>query len=321
VAGPHPVAELLRLLADCESSGSLHIHGAIPGVFRLLSGTVVAVAAAGAPPLTPAGAEGGDEPARFVDTVAALMSQRTLAVPQFHPEDEATDRPGRSVAPGRDAEQLLEAVRRVLDRIEAAGLAPEDTVVRVGGPTARAVRVDPVAWSLIGALDRPRTVWEHAVHSGRRLAEVVEALAGLVDQGPCRVLPSGPDPVGGDVSDPVAQLVAEAARDAGADARAARTRADAGPVVPSREPGGASGRTHRPAPRPAPEPAPGPAPQAEPDADADRGPTLPRRRPGVTIDLRDPVAVAPSGGLSASGAFENSTPDLLQRLLAGLHRL
>jgi hypothetical protein len=215
--------EVLRLLADCDSSGALELEGVPGGAFCLDAGVVTAVRTTAVPDLTARLGALVDEPddeeraalARsvIVDATVALLADPSPVPPRFRsPDDhgsgnlegnpggdsdgdpEAAD--GRRPVPTRtttrvriEVGDLLAAAAQGLDRLARAGVGPDDMVTLRPVPGRRGVRIDPIGWRLLGGLDRPTTPRDLAWRLGLPLVDTVCAVAALVDDEACDVHP------------------------------------------------------------------------------------------------------------------------------------
>jgi periplasmic protein TonB len=330
VATGHPVADVLRLLADCDSTGALQVTGPPRGVFYLEQGRVVAVETDAVPR--------GTTRAAVLDAAAALLQRPSGMPPRF------TSGARLETAPTTrwEVAQVLTDVDRALDRLASIGVAADDSVV-VRPLAGRGVTVDATTWPLLGLLAVPRTPRQIAWALGRPVVDTVLAIGGLVQQGAVDVVrtappparpapppaaertrPPAPDRTVIDVAAVIEEATAVAVGRRPPPARDARPGRE---VVPEPAPFPAPSAT---GPTPAPTPAPAAVPAATVPARARRSPVtnpigLPVRRPGVALDdavrharnspARGQHAVAPQVRVAQPEA------ELVIRLLEGLRRL
>jgi len=187
VPAGHPVADVLRLLAGCDSTGVLHVPGPPAGAFHLDGGRVAAVSTDAVPP----GA--GRRP--VLDATLALLGGARVLPPRF-----TTGGPAAPGGPRWDVAGLLAEVEQARAVLAAAGVGPDDEVA-LRPLTRRSVRVDAGTWPVIGALATggvPTTPRRLAWALGATVLDTVLAVADVVDQGAGEVLrtaaPAAPAP-------------------------------------------------------------------------------------------------------------------------------
>jgi len=301
VPTPHPAADVLRLLADCDSSGTLQVAGPPGGAFRLDRGRVVQVDADGVPP--------GTGPAAVLDAAVELLGHPGGLPPRF-----AT---GRSVEvpPDRSHEvaRLLLDVDRALATLARSPVSADDRVV-AGPLRGRGVRLDAASWPLVGSLGRPVTARELAWSLGCPVLGTVLALADRVEQGACLVVARAPSP--GQPGHPGAPAPAsEPAAGSVAGRRPTSPVTRPLPLAPRPEP--------EPEPVPAQVPEPARAPGTAPAPASGTVPPLPVRRPGEALQAAVEREEAPpwAGGPARPATPDRPAPELVLRLMDGLRRL
>lgn len=291
----HPVGDVLRLLADCDSTGALQVAGPPRGTFYLEQGSIVGVETDAVPP-------GADPPAVLDAAVEILRGPATMP-PRFTT--------GVRIDPGTalrcDVDQLLADVGRAVDRLDRAGVGADDSVV-VRPLAGRGVCLDATAWPIVDPLTRPTTPRQVAWALGVPVIGVVLAVGDLIDQGAVAVVRvavrpgSSPDlprsrfrPAEDSIPPGPAALPAPSASgsdgpgsdDPGSDGPGSSDARDQAPtgVLPVRRPGAALREAKR------------------------RSPGLPRRQ-------------SPRAGQITTGvAIAQPEPELVLRLLDGLRRL
>ena len=230
----HPVADVLRLLAGCDSTGVLHVPGPPAGSFHLDGGRVTVVSTDAVPP-------GAGRRPVLDATLALLSGGGRLLPPRF-----TTGGPAAPDGPRWEVASLLAEVEQARAVLAAAGVGADDEVTL--RPLARrSVRVDAATWPVIGALAAggPATPRRLAWALGATVLDTVLAVADVVDQG------------AGEVLRTAAPATAAATTAAGAGETSGAGR-DPGTVpIPVLEQAPRRDRTARPAPGPLPVRRPG----------------------------------------------------------------
>lgn len=292
MAGDSTAADVLRLLADCESTGTLELTGPPSGAFRLERGMIAAVVTDAVPDLATRLARGTPAAgtaerlavARSVvlDGATVLLAKPLSAPPRFFagaPDPSFGEHTEPSLRV--DVPELLAEATARLALLAEAPVGPDDVVTVRPVLGRRSVRLGPIAWQLLRGLQEPRSARSLAWGFGLGLVDTLIAIADMVDQQAC-----------------------EARRPAGGSAP------PTGPIFPPGPAGGAPrpGPT-RPQPVVATRPGSGPGPGPGSAAPATVLTTLPRRRV--------------VSGLAGSGQQRLAVPDrdLLLRVLEGLRRL
>ncbi|MDQ1288522.1 MAG: hypothetical protein QG622_2087, partial [Actinomycetota bacterium] len=195
MAGDSSAVDVLRLLADCESTGTLELSGPSNGTFRLLEGRLTAVVTDAVPDLatrlrrgaTPVREEERAAVARSVvlDGTTVLLCNPLSGPPRFftgqaEPPAPAGGPPLRLNVP----ELLREALARVTVLAQSP-IGPDDVVTVRPVLGRRSVRLGPVAWQVLRGLSEPRSARSLAWLLGLGLVDTLLALADLVDQQAC----------------------------------------------------------------------------------------------------------------------------------------
>jgi hypothetical protein len=188
-------AEVLRLLADCDSTGALMLDGTGGGIFYLVDGRVVAVetdlvpdlgtrtARPGFPAAVPETGPVAAARSVLVDATAALLAfPDGAAAPGF-----VTGLTSPSPGPvGVPVAELLAVAAAVLARLAVSPIGPDD-VVALRHRVRRGVRLSADQWPVLGLLRLPQPPRAIAWTLGAELAATVLAVGDLVAQGACEV--------------------------------------------------------------------------------------------------------------------------------------
>jgi hypothetical protein len=339
---------VLRQLADCDSTGVLHVDGPPGGTFRLTGGRVTDVVTDAVPDLTtrlgPFPEQLTPEERRtvarsvLIDAAVALLARPSPVPPRFQAGDAvpvgewvgAGDRSwGRAVGSGErsvlDAgpevlvdvdlgvDDLLAQVAERTDRLAGITLEPDDVLVVRPVAAGGRVRLDPVAWQLLSALDRPRSSRVLAWQLALPLVDTVLAVASLLEQGAAEIVRVAPREGRPGPPDPPDELVSPTGPDGptATGSPSERSAASASPSVAIRSVAVAPVSSS-----PADIPSVAVAPAASPPAPAQApAGALPRRRSAGR-------AAASAWAMALSGAAAQPPDrDLLLRVLDGLRRL
>jgi hypothetical protein len=287
VAGHSSAVDVLRLLADSESTGILELAGMSSGTFELRDGRLTAVVTDAVPDLVTRlergdPVQGSHERTALVRSVILDGAIMLLACPPACPPRFFT---GSRPSTGTGEPELLldvpELLGEVLVRVAVLAespIGPDDVVAVRPVLGRRSVRIGPVAWRLLHGLGKPRSARSLAWQLGLGLVDTLLALADLVDQQACEA----PD---------------------------AHRR-----HLPRADPAGHG--TGRPGPTPTPRVDVTPRPPAPVRTLSAPSPALAPARPAALPRRR-----VPTGGLAPERHYAVPDRALLLRVLAGLRRL
>lgn len=196
------VGDVLRLLADCDSTGTLELLGPPRGSFRLTSGRVTGAVTDAVPDLV---TRLGPAPERMsvaerravarsvlVDAGVALLARPSSVPPRFSSGPAASADDATDVR--LEVAELLDEVSGRLARLAEASIGPDDLIAVRRLPGTARVRVDRTCWALLPGLDRPRTPRVLAWLLRASLVDTVLAAASLVDASALEVRPPADRP-------------------------------------------------------------------------------------------------------------------------------
>lgn len=188
MSGRHPIAEVLSLLAEFHSTGTLHATGPVSGEIEVAAGMVVAihtdaVPSSGSGHARPEPATG--LPPQLVDAATALLASPSTTPPRFT-SGEGEEAPA---GPRYRIDLLLEAAESELERLRGCEIGPDDEVTLTGSLAPEAVvHVGASCWPLLGWLHRPNSSRALAHAAGRNVVDTVVTVDGLIRQGLCHVV-------------------------------------------------------------------------------------------------------------------------------------